>query len=172
MKDNQNGPLIQEAPTSKTQRKKEMLALQALGVELVALSDEQLAAVELPEILHDAVLEARRITDHEGRRRQLQYIGKLMRQVDAGPIRARLEARTAQSRLNTARFKRVESWRERLLAEEDALAELLQDHPSADAYQLRKLIQAARRERLERLPPRNYRALFQALRALLETRDP
>ena len=106
-----------ETPISKTQRKKERHALQELGVELVALSDEQLAAIELPEILRDAVLEARRITDFEGRRRQMQYIGKLMRKVDAAPIRARLDAWKTQARAHTAQFKRIEAWRERLLAE-------------------------------------------------------
>jgi ribosome-associated protein len=157
-----------DTPISKTQRKKNMLALQELGVALVALSDDQLAEVELPEALRDAVLEARRITDFEGRRRQMQYIGKLMRKIDAAPIRARLDAWTAQSRMHTAQFKRIEAWRERLLSEESALAELGREHPHADAKELRKLIDGARRERIENGPPRNYRALFQALRSLIE----
>ena len=83
---------------SKTERKKAVHALQDLGVELVALSEEQLAAIELPERLRDAVLEAQRITSREARRRQLQYIGKLMRKVDAAPIRAALAALRAQPR--------------------------------------------------------------------------
>ena len=83
---------------SKSQRKKEVHALQDLGVELVALSDERLAALELPERLRDAVMEARRITAREARRRQLQYIGKLMRKVDAEPIRAALAALRARPR--------------------------------------------------------------------------
>ena len=87
-----------ETVPSKSQRKKEVHALQDLGVELVALSDERLAALELPERLRDAVLEARHITAREARRRQLQYIGKLMRQVDAEPIRAALAALRAQPR--------------------------------------------------------------------------
>ena len=157
-----------DAPISKTRRKKEMLELQELGVALVALNDEQLAKVGLPEILHDAVLEARRITDFEGRRRQMQYIGKLMRRIDAAPIRERVDAWTTQSRVHTTQFKRLEAWRERLLAEEDALVELRRDYPHADARTLRKLIDGARRERAENHPPKNYRALFQALRSLME----
>ena len=161
-----------ETPISKTQRKKEMAALQELGAELVALSDERLAAIELPEFLHDAVLAARRITSFEARRRQLQYIGKLMRKVDAEPIRARLDAWKAPSRIHTAQFKRAESWRERLLSgEAGALAELLGEYPLADEDQLARLIRDARHERETNGPPRNYRALFQALRALIERRD-
>ena len=158
-------------PISKTQRKKEMLGLQELGVELISLSSEQLAAIELPEILREAVLEARRITDFEGRRRQTQYVGKLMRQVDPGPIRARLSAWRTQESTRTAQFKRLEAWRERLLAEEAALAELLQAYPQADERQLHKLIRDTRRERLGSNPPKNYRALFQYLRSIIESSD-
>ena len=163
--------MVNETPISKTQRKREMLELQELGVELIALSVDQLAAIELPEILRDAVLEARRITDFEGRRRQTQYVGKLMRKVDAAPIRARLNAWKTQTRTHTAQFKRLEAWRERLLAEEGALAELLREYPQADEHELHSLIRDARRERLENRPPKTYRALFQALRTLLETSD-
>ena len=160
-----------ETRISKTQRKQEMLALQELGVELVALNDEQLAGVELPEFLRDAVLEARRITDFEGRRRQMQYVGKLMRKVDAGPIRAQVDKWKSQSVIHTAQFKRVEAWRERLLADDAALDELLGAHPAAAARELRKLIAGARRERQLNQPARSYRALFQALRAILLRHD-
>lgn len=77
---------------SKTRRKQDMVALQDVGAALVALSAERLAAIDLPDFLRDAVAEARRITGFEARRRQLQYVGKLMRRVDAGPIRAQLAA--------------------------------------------------------------------------------
>ena len=157
-----------EAPISKTRRKKESQELQELGAELVALSGERLAAIDLPEFLHDAVLAARRITSFEARRRQLQYIGKLMRKVDAEPIRARLDAWKAPSRIHTAQFKRTESWRKRLLSgEEGALAQLLCEYPLADEHQLDGLIRDARHELLENQPPKSYRALFQALRALI-----
>jgi ribosome-associated protein len=161
----------QKAPISKTQRKKAVHELQDLGEELVALSEERLAAVELPERLRDAVVEARRITAHEARRRQMQYIGKLMRKVDAEPIRAALEAWHAQSSGRTATHKRIESWRERLLAGDIGLPELLREYPQADTRQLTALIRGALRERETGQPPRSYRALYQALRALLEERD-
>lgn len=158
---------------SKTQRKKEMLALQDLGAELLTLSDDQLASVPLPESLRDAVLEARRITDFEGRRRQLQYVGKLMRSTDAAPIRERVDAFRASSRENTARLREIERWRERLIEDDGAVAALVDGYPHADTQQLRALARNARREREENRPPRSYRALFKALRALLEEkRDP
>jgi ribosome-associated protein len=153
---------------SKTQRKKHMLALQDLGAELVALNDEQLESMALPENLHDAVSAAQRITSFEGRRRQLQYIGKLMRTIDADPIRERLDIWKASSREHSARLHRIERWRERLLADESALAEFMENHPRADAQQLRALVRNTRRERAENKPPRSYRALFQFLRATLD----
>lgn len=156
-----------ETVPSKTQRKKQVAALQDLGVELVALDAERLALIELPEALRDAVVEARRITGFEARRRQIQYIGKLMRKVDAEPIRAALEAWQAQSRGHTAAQKRVERWRGRLLAEPGALAELLAQHPGADSQRLRALVRSAQREREENRPLHSYRELFQALRAIL-----
>jgi ribosome-associated protein len=155
------------APISKTRLKKDMAALQDLGAELVALSGEQLAAIDLPDFLRDAVVDARRITGFEARRRQMQYVGKLMRKVDAEPIRARLEAWKSPARSQVAQFKRIESWRERLIFEDGALAELLREHPHADAQHLHALIHDAQREREENRPPKSFRALFQSLRKLL-----
>jgi ribosome-associated protein len=159
----------QKAPISKTQRKKQVTALQQLGGELVKLGDEQLAAIDLPEILRDAVLGARRISSFEARRRQMQYIGKLMRKVDAAPIRAALDALQAGPRRETALHKRTDSWRERLLADDAALAELAREYPRADMQQLQALTSAALRERDSGQPPRAFRALYQALRALIES---
>jgi len=156
---------------SKTQRKKAVHELQRLGEELVELSEERFAAVELPERLRDAIVEARRITAREARRRQLQYIGKLMRGVDPGPIRAALDGWRAQSLGPTLAHKRAEAWRERLLDDPDAIAELLAEHPAADVPRLHALVRAALRERETGQPPRAYRQLYQALHALLEGRD-
>lgn len=156
------------APTSKTQRKKQMAALQELGAELVALGDEQLAAIELPESLRDAVMAARRATQFEAKRRLLQFIGKLMRRVDAGPIRAALDACRRRAQGRTAIHKRIEAWRDRLVEDPDAVGELLAECPGADAGRLRLLARSAQRERAESRPPRSYRELFQALRMLIE----
>ncbi|HEX9684622.1 MAG TPA: ribosome biogenesis factor YjgA [Burkholderiales bacterium] len=157
-----------EEKPSKTQRKKAVHALQALGEELVALTAEQLARVALPELLRDAVMAARRITRFEAKRRQLQYIGKLMRRVEVEPIRAALDAALARSRGEAAAHKRIEAWRERLLADPGAVNELVADFPGADRRQLRALARAALRERAEGRPPRAFRELYQALRALIE----
>ena len=155
------------APISKTQRKKAVHLLQALGEELVELNDDQLAAIELPEALRDAVMAARRITKFEAKRRQLQYIGKIMRRVEVEPIRAALDALLAGSRRQIAAHKRIEAWRERLLAGPGALDELLAEYPGADAQRLRTLVHGARRERDADSPPRSYRELYQTIRALI-----
>ena len=163
--------MMQSPPPSKTRRKKESHALQDLGAELVALPGERLAQLELPDFLRDAVMDARRISGFEARRRQMQYIGKLMRKVDAEPIRARLDEWKSPERAQVAQFKRVETWRERLLAEQDALMELAREYPQADVPRLEALVRDALREREQNRPPRSYRELFQTLRALLERRD-
>ena len=153
---------------SKTQRKKAVHELQALGEELVELSEERLASLNLPERLREAVMEARRITAHEARRRQLQYIGKIMRTVDPEPLRAALDGWRGQAARLTAGHKRAEAWRERLLADDAALDELAAEYPAADVAHLSSLVSSALRERSAAQPPRSYRALFQALRALIE----
>lgn len=155
---------------SKTLRKKQMHALQDLGAELVALNEDQLTAMALPDNLHDAVLEAKGITKFEARRRQLQYIGKLMRTIDPEPIRTRIDVWKGKSREHTAQQHLIERWRERLLADETALGELLSAYPRADAQRLRTLVHNTQRERDENRPPRSYRALFQLLRETLQQR--
>jgi ribosome-associated protein len=156
-----------EPNPSKTRRKQEMLELQELGVELVALDDGALDALELPDALREAVVQARGMTSFEARRRQLQYIGKLMRRVDPAPIRAVLDERRAGARAQTAVFRRVESWRERLLNDPNGLVQLLAEHPSADASRLRALVESARRERSESGAPHSYKELFRAVRDIL-----
>lgn len=152
---------------SKSQRKRDMHELQTLGAELVELNDDQLAAVDLPELLLDAVQAARGITKHEARRRQLQYIGKIMRHVDPEPIRAQIAAWQAVSAAHTARLHLVERWRDRLLQEEDAVTQLANEYPGVDIPQVRLLIRNAARERASEQPPKSYRALFKLLNALI-----
>jgi ribosome-associated protein len=149
---------------SKSQRKRDMHALQALGTELVELSDEQLASVELPENLRDAVLQARQMTRlDEARRRQMQYIGKLMRHLDPEPIRTSIDAYKAVSHAHTARLHMLERWRTRLLEDDTALTELVNTYPQLDPAQVRLLMRNAARERAAGHPPKSYRALFQLL---------
>ena len=149
---------------SKSQRKRDMHALQDLGTALVELNDEQLAAVELPENLRDAVMEARRLAGkHEARRRQMQYVGKLMLHIDAETIRARIAAYNAVSIEQTARLHQLERWRTRLLEDETSLTELVNAYPHADAARIRLLVRNAERERAAGQPPKSFRALFKLL---------
>ncbi|HET7764631.1 MAG TPA: ribosome biogenesis factor YjgA [Burkholderiales bacterium] len=157
----------EEEKPSKTQRKREMHELQALGARLVELNSEQLAAIGLPEDLRDAIEFARRTTKHEARRRQMQYIGKLMRSVDPVPIREKLKVWDGVSAEHTARQHRVERWRDRLLEDDSALEELRRSHPALDARHLRALARKAREERAAGAPPRAYRELFRALREIV-----
>lgn len=156
----------QEELTSKTRKKKDMLALQDLGAKLVELNEQQIEAMQLPEALHEAVLEARRLSKREARRRQLQFIGRLMRDIDAAPIRDRLEEWLGQGREHTARMHTLERWRDELLAGDPALERFLREYPGADSQKLRTLIRNARREQSAALAPRSYRELFRVLREI------
>ena len=152
---------------SKTKRKQEMHELQALGAALVELPESQLDFLD--QELRNAVLEAKRISSHEARRRQLQYIGRLMRDIDPAPIRARLDQITGSSTQANARHKRLEALRARLLADDEALTEFAAAHPSADLQTLRALIRNSRVEREEGRPPRAYRELFRLLQSIEAT---
>ncbi len=141
-----------------------MLELQALGAALVALSAAQLAAMALPEPLAQAVREAQRIASHEAKRRQLQLIGRLMREVDAASIRTQLAAVRGESAAARARHRRLEQWRDRLLADDAALAGFAREHPAADLQAIRTALRNARHEQTAGRPPRAYRQLFRLLR--------
>lgn len=155
-----------EALPSKTEIKAAMHALRDLGAELVELTPGQLKRIELPDDLRDAVLGYQKMGAHGAKRRQLQYIGKLMRGVDEAPIHAGLALLRGESATETARLHRLERLRERFLEDEAVLQEILADWPQADAQQLRQLRRNALKERELNKPPKNFRAIFQALRAL------
>jgi len=149
---------------SKTKRKQEMIELQSLGAKLVALPESQLAEIPMNEQLRDAVFEAKRIKSHEAKRRQMQYIGRLMREVDPAPLREHLEAITGHSARAAAEHRRLEGWRERLLADDDALTAFAAEFPAADLQAVRTLIRNARKEQKEAKPPRAYRELFRVIK--------
>jgi ribosome-associated protein len=163
-------PADPAAPPSKTRRKAEMHDLQDLGEALVALDGRRLAEIAaeagLPERLVDAIGQARTITAWGGRKRQLQYVGKLMRDVDPEPIRRRLDAWAHGHHIDTARQHALESLRERLLTEAAALDALAADHPGLDRARFTSLIARARIERAGGEPPHAYRELFRELKAL------
>jgi ribosome-associated protein len=156
---------------SKSQRKRDMDALQDIGSELTELNEQQLASIDLPENLRDAVLVARGMKHNEARRRQVQYIGKLMRQVDPAPIRAKLDGFLSVSAEHTAQLHHIERWRDRLLADPKSVAEFIAAYPEADSQQLRTLIRNTAEERARAKPPKHYRALFQMIRTLVEEQN-
>ena len=123
----------------------------------------------LPDLLRDAILEAKRISKFGALRRQMQYVGRLMREVDPTPIRARLDAWSGGSAAETARLHQIERWRARLLEDELALAQLLDAHPGADIQRLRTLIRNVKRETEAGKPPKSFRELFQELRDILSS---
>jgi len=156
-----------EIGPSKTQRKREMHELQALGERLIALNPDQLARVPIPEALREAVFDAKRIRSREGLRRQLQFIGRLMREVDAASIRASIEAWTGRAHALTAMHHRAERWRAELLADETALTAFAREYPRADLQALRTAVRATQKEQLAGRPPQHFRELFRLIRAAM-----
>jgi ribosome-associated protein len=160
------------AAPSKTQLKQKSHELQTLGVAVAALSEERLAALALPETLRDAIYEYRRTRSHEGRRRQMQYVGKLMRSADEAALREAVAAATLGSAKETLALHEAERWRAELIADDDALTRWLQAHPDTDAQRLHSLVRAARRDAAalppEQRQPKSYRELFQFLKPLLQ----
>ena len=158
-------PSVQSAAErpSKSQRKRDMTALQDLGESLLRLTAAELARLDLPEALREAIGEMARMGSHEARRRHRQYIGKLMRQVDAEPLRAAIEDATGESKQAVALMHRCERLRDALLADDAALDAVLAELPDADVQQLRSTIRAARREHKEGRPPKHARQLYRWL---------
>ena len=154
---------MQDEIVSKTRRKRQMLERQALGVALVELPESQLLEMLLEDRMREAIIEARRITSHGARRRQMQYIGRLMREIDPAPIRARLEAISSGSAQSAARHRRLEAWRERLLADDGALTAFAAEHPGADFQALRVLIRNSRKQLAQGNRARAYRELFRLI---------
>ena len=153
---------------SKTRRKLEMHELQALGVALVALDPRRLATLDLPEQLVDAIALARTIRQHEARRRQMQFIGRLMRDVDPAPIRAALAGWAEGPRRERAHFASLERWRDRVLDEAGGLEAFVDAYPEAPRGALEALVLDARAERARGAPPSKSRALFRELKRIVE----
>ena len=159
---------------SKSQLKRDMQALQDLGAALVELPKDALKRMPMPDDLADAVHEARRITDHEGKRRQVQYVGRMMRGLTAdetAALRTALEAYRGVNRAATARLHWIERTREQLLADDAALTAFIREHPGADPQEGRTLIRNARRETEQGKPPRYFRELFQWVKSASGSAD-
>ncbi len=157
----------EERPLSKTRIKQQMHDLQTIGEELAGLANDKLAELDLPENLLDALRELKRISKFGAQKRQRQYIGRLMREVEPAPIIAKLESWAGSSREHNAWLHQLERWRDRLLEDEGALTELLAAHPGADAQRLRTLIRNAHKEKELNKPPKSYRDIFQALKEII-----
>jgi ribosome-associated protein len=151
---------------SKSQRKRDSHALQDIGEQLVALSAEQLKRIDIPENLRIAIAETQRTRSHEGKRRQMQYVGKVMRSVDTAPLTEALDAIRGVSARAIAREHLLERMRERLLENELALGDIAAQWPGADLTQLRTLRRNTLREREQNKPPRAFREIFRVLRQL------
>jgi ribosome-associated protein len=151
---------------SKSQKKRDSHALQDLGEQLVALSDTQLKRIDLPDNLRLAIEETRRTRSREGLRRQMQFVGKVMRGLDTAPLVEALDAIRGVSARAVAREQMLERMRERLIADEQVLGDIAAQWPEADLTHLRTLRRNALRETELDKPPRAFREIFRVLRQL------
>jgi ribosome-associated protein len=152
---------------SKSELKRQMTVLQKLGEELVNEARDRVKRVPLPEDVRDAILECQLIKDHEGRRRQLQFVGKKMRTLDEAELAAvqrTIDSWKGLSKADTAAMHAMERRREKLLTDDKALTVLLSENPELDVQHLRTLIRNARKEQAENKPPKAYREIFQILK--------
>jgi ribosome-associated protein len=160
----------EKGPPSKTQLKAEADEMQALGEALLTLRADLMARLDLPDKLRDAIASAKKITNFEGRRRQMQFIGKLMRPLDPVPIREAINEQLNGSAQLTLALHLAEQWRDKLVAEDDALGAWLVEYPATDSQQLRALVRQARKDFKPEKPgeaPRHgksYREIFQMVR--------
>ncbi|MCB8889696.1 ribosome biogenesis factor YjgA [Vreelandella malpeensis] len=154
---------------SKSQLKREMHELQALGETLIAMKPEERARFPLSDDMLAAIDETSRIRSHEGRRRHMQYVGKLIRKEDLVAIQAVFDTIEAEKTQRDHAFHRLEKWRDRLVTEGDpAVDAFLAEHPSADRQLIRQLVRNAQKEREQQKPPASARKLFKHLRDTLE----
>jgi ribosome-associated protein len=159
-------------PISKTKLKASADALQDLGVKLLDLPDSKLAVLDLPETLLLAIQEGRKIRANGALRRHRQYIGTLMREIDAQPIIEQFEKWDGKNQAENAFFHGLEKRREQLIADDQALASFIQQYPNVDIQQVRTLIRNARKEAEQNKPPKSSRLLFKLLRDVCGEANP
>lgn len=169
--DNRDDPPAPDDKPSRSQQRREALAVLELAERLVALTPQQLSRLDLPEDVVAEIVQARRITSHIARKRQLGFLAKRMRRHEASAFahaRAALGEDRERKLKETAALHRLEAWRTRLLADDEAFGELIARHPAIDRQQMRTLIRQARQEQAEGKPPRAARELFRMLKTLDE----
>lgn len=157
---------------SKSQRKRDMTRLQRLGEELVGLPAGELARMGLPEDLLEAVLHCKGLSKHEAVRRQMQYIGKVMRHVDPAPIVEHLDRLKAPTKRQTALFHLAERWRDEIVAGDEAMDRFAAQFPDIDRAKLRTLAEDARHERAAAKSPKAFRQLFHYLNDTIQKQPP
>ena len=156
---------------SKSQKKREVEALQDIGDLLVKLPAGQFKRIELPDNLRIAVADCRKITQNGALRRQKQYIGKLMRGIDPAPIQAQLDVFNGVSDAENAKLHQAEKWRDKLIADNESLTLFLNKYPTVDATPLRQLIRNARDEAARSKPPKAFREIFRVIREVMNASD-
>lgn len=161
---------------SRTDLKRESTELQKLGEALLTLRADLLERLPLSDKFRDAIADAKRITNFEGKRRQMQFIGKLMRKLEpeeVDAVRAALDEQANGSAAENLALHQAEIWRDRLIAQDDAAAQWIEQYPTTDTQQLRALIRQARKDAVPEKPGaavrhgRAYREIFQLVRETL-----
>jgi ribosome-associated protein len=160
---------------SKSELKRQSNELQKLGEQLVEAPRDRVKRVPMPEDVLEAILMCQTITNHEGRRRQMQFVGKKMRTLneeEVAVIQRTIDSWKGSSKAETAALHAIERRRDKLLADDKALTDLLSEHPELDVQHLRTLIRNARKEQAESKPPKAYREIFQILKDLAKKGAP
>lgn len=163
MKKEKNSVAWEDSP-SRSMKKRESTALQKLGQELAALPMGTLQSFSIPEDLKEAIADWQKMKDHEAKRRQMQYIGRLMRENDVRELAAQYAAWKEKGVAATAAQHELEELREQLLQGEADIKAVTLEFPGMDAERLATLVKQAQKERGEQAPPKAYRALFRYLR--------
>lgn len=159
----------QEQIVSKTAKKKQMEQLQDLGMALTKLSDQTIKKIGLPEDLLQAIQDYKKIHSNGATKRQAQYIGRLMRDIDPTPIREFLAKLAGDNQAHNAFLQRVEHMRTRLIDSDEALTQFIADYPQADASVLRTLVRNTRKEQVDNKAPKHFRALYQEIKMLMQS---
>jgi len=156
---------------SRSQKKRDVEALQDIGVRLVELKPDQLEKIDISDTLRDAIIEAKRLTSRSAIRRHMQYIGKLMRNEDGEEIQAAIDRFDVTTQAHNQVFHKLEKWRDRLINNEKGMLDvILTEYPQTDMQHLRQLVRNAQKEQSQNKPPAATRKLFKYLRELEETR--
>lgn len=156
---------------SRSQKKRDVEALQDIGVRLVELKPDQLEKIDISDTLREAIIEAKRLTSRSAIRRHMQYIGKLMRNEDGEEIQAAIDRFDVTTQAHNQVFHKLEKWRDRLINNEKGMLDvILTEYPQTDMQHLRQLVRNAQKEQSQNKPPAATRKLFKYLRELEETR--